>query len=131
MGGKANKPSMGKYGYPLGQHSTDFKIFYCLQGWNRRYICCNAWRNHEVAKSKVCSWIRIWLVWNCKITELMQLILLNVSQSEFCPPLVVSTHGQKQKTNRTGDYTETRRLHKRIPLCTAHQDTTSRHHRIR
>ena len=53
-----------------------------------------------------------------EITELMQLILLNASQSEVCPPSVVSTRGQKQKTDRTGDYTETRRLHKRIPLCT-------------
>ena len=35
--------------------------------------------------------------WAClEITELMQLILLNASRSEFCPPLVVSTHGQKQ-----------------------------------
>ena len=44
--------------------------------------------------------------------------MLNASQSEFCPPLVVSTLGQKQKTDGTRDYTETRRLHKRIPLCT-------------
>ena len=53
-----------------------------------------------------------------EITELMQLILLNASQSEVSPPSAVSTRGQKQKTDRTGDYTETRRLHKRIPLCT-------------
>ena len=54
-GVKANKPSVGKYGYPLGHNSTDFKIFCCLQRWYRRYICSNAWRNHEVAKFKVCS----------------------------------------------------------------------------
>ena len=39
-----------------------------------------------------------------EITEPMQLILLNASRSELCPPLAVSTHGQKQKTDNSRLY---------------------------